>query len=387
MTSIAPLKRAAFVVAGQSPASVDVSDFDGSELPFLQGNAEFGENHPQPRLQCAAAPKRAETGDVLLSVRAPVGALNIADRPYGIGRGLCAIRPKPVLDSSFAWWAIVATAPGLSAVATGSTYDAVTADDVGALSIPVPSVSVQRAIADYLDRETARIDMLIAAKQRMLELLEERLAIYTRQLLMSVHHVALPLKRTWRLVDCKHHTPQYHDEGYPVISPGDTTPGRLDLSRAHRFVDEDDWRDLTADGRRPRKGDIVYSRNASIGIAAYVDTDAPFCMGQDVCLITSDRANQLFLAYFLNSLGLDQLEEQKIGSTFSRVNVAQIREVIVPAPGPEDQQRIAAQLDEASLSHQKVVDCLRRQILLLQERRQALITVAVTDQLDIPEAA
>lgn len=174
MRRTVPLKRTAQIVAGQSPPSGLVSDLDGSELPFLQGNAEFGQLHPLPRLQCDLAPKNAEPGDVLLSVRAPVGALNVADRRYGIGRGLCAIRPGRDLDHRFAWWMVVAMAPRLSAVATGSTYDAVSADDVATLPMPLPPPAAQRAVADYLDRETSRVDALIGARQRMLELLEER---------------------------------------------------------------------------------------------------------------------------------------------------------------------------------------------------------------------
>lgn len=133
-----PLKHVARIVAGQSPPSELVTPFDGGELPFLQGNAEFGRVYPLPVNQCSVAPKRAEPGDILLSIRAPVGALNLADRHYGIGRGLCAIRGRDLLDLRYTWWAAVAATPSLEAVATGSTYPAVTADDVGSLKVSVP---------------------------------------------------------------------------------------------------------------------------------------------------------------------------------------------------------------------------------------------------------
>ena len=172
--------------------------------------------------------------------------------------------------------------------------------------LPVPPVAEQRAIADYLDTETARIDTLISKKRRLIELLQERWGVWVRNQLASLPNPALPLKRHWRVIDCKHRTPTYVEEGYPVVSPGDATPGRLDLRRAHRFVDESDYNDLASGYRQPKRGDIVYSRNASIGIASYVDTDEPFCMGQDVCLIQSNDMDQLFLMYALNSIGLDQ---------------------------------------------------------------------------------
>lgn len=254
--------------------------------------------------------------------------------------------------------------------------------------VALPPLDEQRAIADYLDRETARIDALIAAKERMAALVEDRLATKTRvRLMAAAEHVTTPLKRTWRIIDCKHVTPTYVPSGFPVVSPGDATPGRLDLRGPHRFVTERDFKRLTENGRRPKRGDIIYSRNASIGIASYVDTDQPFCMGQDVCLITSAKADQLFLTYFLNTLGLDQLEELKVGSTFSRVNIAQIAELSVPTPCLEVQRRVAQVIDESRRAGMRVNAQLHAQIGLLRERRQTLITAAVTGQLEIPVAA
>ena len=245
----------------------------------------------------------------------------------------------------------------------------------------------QRAIADYLDTETSRIDTLITKKRRMIELLDERWSAWIRSMLRSADFPMLPLKRRWRVIDCKHRTPDYVDQGYPVVSPGDVTPGRLDLGRAHRFVDETDFRDLAGGSRRARRGDIIYSRNASIGIASYVDTDAPFTMGQDVCLITSDDMDQLYLMYVLNSVGSDQLEVEKVGSTFSRVNIAQILELDIPVPDVGQQRVLGRRLDKAALRLSRARGALDKQISLLRERRQALITAAVTGELPIPGMA
>lgn len=70
-------------------------------VAFIQGNAEFGSRHRTPRLLAKAPPKRAEAGDVLVSVRAPVGALNVAAGELGIGRGIAAECPGPALDDGF----------------------------------------------------------------------------------------------------------------------------------------------------------------------------------------------------------------------------------------------------------------------------------------------
>ena len=163
MSSVA-LKRVATVIAGQSPPSSEVSSYEAEGLPFIQGNAEFGRVHPTTIHRCDSAPKKCSTLDVLLSVRAPVGALNVADQSYGIGRGLCAIRPKVGTNERFLWWALNSLGQELERSSTGSTYLAVTAEDVGELQIPDLSESEQRAIADFLDAETTRIDALIEKK-------------------------------------------------------------------------------------------------------------------------------------------------------------------------------------------------------------------------------
>ncbi|MEZ5342010.1 MAG: restriction endonuclease subunit S [Acidimicrobiales bacterium] len=263
----------------------------------------------------------------------------------------------------------------------------INAEDLGEIKAPHVELATQRAIADYLDTETARIDALIAKKHRMIELLEERWRGWLRRRLLAQDIPIVPLKRGWSVIDCKHRTPTYVDAGYPVVSPGDATPGRLDLSRAHRFVDSEEFHELVSGGRRPQRGDIIYSRNASIGIASYVDTDVEFCMGQDVCLITSRSQSQLYLMYVLNSLGVDQLEELKVGSTFSRVNVGQILELEVPFPTSDEQHQIAEHVDRKRNHVDQLTGRIDRQINLLIEHRQALITAAVTGELDVSKAA
>ena len=159
---------------GQSPPSEAVGrlgDFEG--LPFLQGNAEFGDCFPLPSHVCAEPPKVAKTGDLLISVRAPVGALNIADQDYGIGRGLCAIRWKN-LYPRFGWWAMHFCRSQLEATATGSTYPAVSVEDVADVKLSFPGYDLQKKIADYLDNETDQIYEAIERNEKSVELLKER---------------------------------------------------------------------------------------------------------------------------------------------------------------------------------------------------------------------
>lgn len=170
------LKYRAHVEMGQSPPSAEYSLSSDEGLPFLQGTADFGPQFPVPRVYCGSPTKVAAKGDLLFSVRAPVGELNVADQEVGIGRGLCGIRPGAIWFPRFGWWALHEARHQLNYVSTGSTYEAVATEDVANMPVEHAALDEQRAIADYLDRETAKLDALRSATERTIALLKERRA-------------------------------------------------------------------------------------------------------------------------------------------------------------------------------------------------------------------
>ena len=109
-----------------------------------------------------------------MSVRAPVGRLNVADQDYGIGRGLCGIIPNGVtLLDDFAYYQLLVMEDALRLVSTGSTYEAVSTGDVGGQVVVTPPLTEQAAIVAHLDKLTFDIDAAIAHTRREIELLEE----------------------------------------------------------------------------------------------------------------------------------------------------------------------------------------------------------------------
>ena len=110
---------------GQSPDSASYNE-NGEGMPFFQGNADFGKIHPKVRVWCSAPTKIAHAGDVLISVRAPIGALNIADRECCIGRGLAALTVNEDLCvKDYLWYAIANKVDELNSKGTGSTFKAI----------------------------------------------------------------------------------------------------------------------------------------------------------------------------------------------------------------------------------------------------------------------
>ena len=378
------LKLVAHTVAGQSPPSAAVVD-GLSGLAFLQGNAEFGSLHPTPHLVCDSAAKRAEAGDILLSIRAPVGAMNIADRAYGIGRGLCAIRPAPRLDRDFCYYEMMATRLLLGAVARGSTYDAVTASDVGDLPMLLPRPREQRDIVDFLDHETAKIDALVARKERLLELLQEkRTALITRAVTRGLdpdvsvkdsgvawlgdvpaHWEVKPLK--WATTFQRGHDlpSQERQEGdVPVVSSSGVSATH---SRAA----------ASAPG-------IVTGRYGTIGRFHLIAEDY---WPLNTTLYTIDlRGNRpRFLAYMLSSLSsLFIANAQK--SAVPGVDRNDIHPIQTAIPSPSEQGDIADFLDRETRKVDALVDKIQEAIGKLNELRTALISAAVTGRIDVRQA-
>jgi len=170
------LKFVSKIIMGQSPDS-KYYNFDGEGYPFLQGNAEFTELYPKAVKYCTQANKFSQKGDILISVRAPVGEINISDQKYGIGRGLVAIRPKlKQILPSYVWYGLNVFKISFNLLVSGSTYEAISVDDVKNMLVSLPTKDEQQQITDYLDKETSNIDALVGKINKQIELLKEHKA-------------------------------------------------------------------------------------------------------------------------------------------------------------------------------------------------------------------
>ncbi|WP_275424279.1 restriction endonuclease subunit S, partial [Burkholderia pseudomallei] len=164
----------AYVEMGQSPDSRYVCDDPLVGYPFLQGNAEFGAISPAPKYGCLRPAKLSQVGDILISVRAPVGAVNVADQPYCIGRGLAAIRSGR-LKSLLVAQLVARQSTALRRVTQGTTFEAVNKNDLLSLELRLPPKEELPVITEILGcietaiHETdALISKLRAVKQGLL---------------------------------------------------------------------------------------------------------------------------------------------------------------------------------------------------------------------------
>ena len=159
---------------GQSPDSATYNEV-GRGLPFFQGNADFGRLHPAVRVWCSEPTKIAHTGDILISVRAPIGAMNVADQDCCIGRGLAAIQVNEnICNPQYLWYAIQSKVSDLNAKGTGSTFKAISKNTLTDTEILLVTLDAQKKIARILSNvensilfrkeQLSKLDELIKAR-------------------------------------------------------------------------------------------------------------------------------------------------------------------------------------------------------------------------------
>jgi type I restriction enzyme, S subunit len=145
------LGNIADIIAGQSPPSSTYNS-DGNGIPFFQGKADYGEKYPSVRYWCTEPTKISLPDDILISMRAPVGPVNINTVESCIGRGLSAIRVKKNVSRDFLYFWLKQNQHIIAAKQTGSTFKAITQKILSEIVVPFPSYTDQLHIANLLSK-------------------------------------------------------------------------------------------------------------------------------------------------------------------------------------------------------------------------------------------
>jgi len=356
---------------GQSPPSEHVSEISEAGLAFLQGNAEFSDLYPHPRLRCSKPLKKAKNGDALISVRAPVGAINRADQDYCIGRGLAAIRFIQA-DPDYGYHALAFVASNLRKVAQGTTFEAVGGKDLRGLEFPDSPAHDQRRIAeilDTLDEAIRKTEQVIAKfqqmKQGLLHDLLTRGIDENRELRDPEQHPEQfkdsPLgriPRDWRpmqlgevasIIDPNpsHRYPNEVAEGVPIAS-------------TENFFGEDDY-DLSSATLVPwfvlrqqhtrcsyTDQDVIFARKGRIGFARRYGIDNKVFSHTIVVIKPRGGTDSSFLLWLVRSRLFFSGIRKRMNSNSGvpTLGVDFLGRVPVPHPSLAEQKRIAMTLDD-----------------------------------------
>ncbi|MEH0820716.1 restriction endonuclease subunit S [Micromonospora sp. CPCC 205714] len=342
-----------------------------------------------------AAKASLRHGDLLLSAAGTIGKsyLHSGSSPACFAGYLVRFRPRSDIDPRFvAYW--TESRPywdQIQAGAVRSTIENFSAGKFQNLVLDVPPLDEQRRVADFLDAETSRMDRVRVARSRLQELLRLKRERVIEHLIGDQRnaHQLIPLKH---LVDSVSVgiviTPAawyVESDGVPALRGINVKPGRIDDKDLVQISHEGH---LVHRKSRLKAGDLVVVRTGQAGAAAVVtpEFDGANCI--DLVIVRPGPfLAPRFAEYLLNSsYAKRRVAEFAVGSIQSHFNVAAMKAMPVPRKSPADQKRIVSEIDRAIEPIEKSVVEMQKQDELLVERRQAIITAAVTGQIDVTTA-
>ena len=325
---MARLEEICAINMGQSP---DYSTYneDGNGLPFFQGNADFGEIYPAVRMWCSEPTKIAREKDILISVRAPIGALNIANCECCIGRGLAALTVnEDICAQEYLWHALSGKVDELNSKGTGSTFKAINKKTLSETEIPLPPIDEQRKIAAILDK----VSDLIAKRQQQLDKLDE----------------AVKARFVEIFGDCYTNPHNLPIEKWNNIFS--TTTGKLDSNAA---VENGKYPFFTCSKETLRINTYAFDQEALLlaGNNAAGKYDVKYYCGKFnayqrtyVLSLKHDWSYALFRFQLEDKLGY--LEQQSLGGLTKYLTLKILNELEFIVPPKEEQDKFAAFVDQ-----------------------------------------
>jgi type I restriction enzyme, S subunit len=377
-----------------------------------------GEITGTERIPFGEAPSRArriaKPGDTFVStVRTYLRAIGFIDdsaHDLVLSTGFAVLRSGTQLDPHFLCRLAQSTAfiEWVVAHSEGVSYPAITPTVLGQLPVPIPPFSEQKAIAAFLDRETERIDSLIAKKEQLIDLLEEKRAAFINHVVTKGLSADTLMKdsgiewlgqipESWNMTRLKFITSMvtsgsrgwaqhYSDDGAMFFRVGNIprTSIDIDLSNIQRVTPPDG-----SEGERTRVkvGDVLLSITAHIGSVAVVQEDlGDAFVSQHLALIrpVACRISSRWLAYTLfSSVGELQFQSLLYGGTKDGLGLDDVESLVIPVPPPEEQAAICSHLDHVTANLADMIEKIGLHNEMLLELRTALISAAVTGQIDV----
>ncbi len=357
-----------------------------------------------------------DAGDVLFSKIRP-GLRKAALAPTD---GLCSadmypIKPRSQMDARFLFYSLLGEGFYRYSVLESArvAMPKINREALGECILLLPSLPRQRAIADFLDHKTSNIDSLIEKKERLFSLVDEqrhaticglvtRGVDPTKPLRESGHQWIGAIPAHWDLARTRHvarlesgHTPSRQHPEYwitaectiPWVSLADVwqiREGHIDLIR-QTAENVSPVGVANSAARVLPAGTVIVSRTASVGFSAIIAT--PMATTQDfVNWVCGPRLRPKYLLYVFRAMR-DEFRRLTMGSTHQTIYMPDVAKFVTPVPPLAEQDSIMAEMDRRLRAIDALASAATREVDLLREYRQALITAAVTGQIDVSKEA
>lgn len=351
-----------------------------------------------------------EPGTVLFAMYASVGEVAMLKIPATWNQAILGlVAREKICTPVFLFYFLKTVRDYLPFMYRSNTQNNLNAEQVLNLPVSLPGINLQRAITAYLDRETAKIDALIDKQEQLIATLrEDRAATITQAVtkgpapevemrnagtkwIESVpsHWDVVPIKRlATTITDGAHISPETDGGVYDFVSTKDVDDRGIDFEGSLK-TSPSSYEYLVRNGCQPEPGDVLFSKDGTIGRTVVVAERRSFVIASSLIIIRPDehRVDSRFVHFLCQAVNVrEQVESFVKGAGLPRLSISNLRKIVVPLPPLEEQAAITAILE----AHLATVDSLIRKsteaIDTLREYRSALITNAVTGKIDVREA-
>jgi type I restriction enzyme S subunit len=337
------------IIAGQSPPSSTYNNI-GDGIPFFQGKTDYGDKYPTVRFWCTEPTKISLPEDILISMRAPVGPVNINVVKSCIGRGLSAIRVKSNTNRDYIYYWLKQNQRKIAEKETGTTFKAITQKKLAEITIPFPDYKTQSKIARVL----FKIEFQITQRIESLRLLDE----YLTSIFLEMFGDPGLNKQKWNKATLKElalrfsdgpfgsnlKTEHYSNKGIQVIRLQNIGVNQF-LEKDISFVKTEHYENVLKKFRC-HPGDVIIATMGSPNIrACIVPQHVKIAINKADCVllrVNPESVNQFYISHLINQKGFLSLTGSFIhGQTRARIASGQLAKILIPIPPIELQNHFA----------------------------------------------
>lgn len=403
------------LVNGSTPESSDYDCWDG-DIKWITpadmsdtGTISYGERFITKYGYNSCGTTLLPVGSIVISSRAPIGKINITAAELCTNQGCKALIRNA--DNRYFYYLFLAGQNELSLLGRGTTFLELSTYDLNGFGIVIPAEDEQKTIADFLDKECAQIDSIAADLEKQITLLQQ----YKKSLITETVTKGLDKSVTmkdsgvewigkipehWELkhlkylaksiLDGTHLTPTYIDDGIPFLRVTDITSAdgidaEINLESVARISKEEHR--ILCQRCHPQKGDVLVSKNGTIGVPKIIDWDWEFSIFVSLCLIKLNDSllNKWLFYYFKSTLIATEIAFAGKTNTITNLHLEKIANFKIPLPSVEEQKLIATYLDEKVCKIDALIKEKQNQLETLLQHKKSLIYEYVTGKKRVKE--
>jgi type I restriction enzyme, S subunit len=332
------------ITSGGTPKA-DNPDLYGGDIPFLKidditSSSKYLRSHKvtiNERGLSESSAKIVPTGTILLTMYGTIGRCCITTYPVATNQAIASFLGHPEVELEYLYYTLESKTDEFATASSQTTQANISAGILKQTPIAIPPLPEQKKIAEILSGIDIEIAVLVRAKEKL-----ERIALAYLGIAVPPDCESLELQQLCKITDGAHKTPTYTTEGVPFLRVTDIKSGQLDQS-SFKFIPIEEHLELTR-RCRPEKGDVLLSKNGTIGIPRLIDWDWEFSIFVSLALLKIKDINKIlpeFLEMLLVSPSLtSQMFATSKQGTVTNLHLEEIRKFKIHLPPPEEQFEI-----------------------------------------------